>query len=105
MLFSGFKKKKHLISFMKDTLEGLKVNGCYSKAFLTFMSIPPTNRALGVNLPSGKMYPFDSLKECKVWLALLDLLISLQLQQKINKYNFKISFIRGKKCYKNPGLR
>lgn len=51
---------------------------------ITFMSIPPTKRALGVNLPSGKMYPFDNFKEDKVWLALLGLLISLNLKKKEN---------------------
>lgn len=48
---------------------------------ITFMSIPPTKRALGVNLPSGKMYPFDNFKEGKVWLALLGLLISLKFKK------------------------
>lgn len=48
---------------------------------ITFMSIPPTKRALGVNLPSGKMYPFDNFKEDKVWLALLGLLISLTFKK------------------------
>ena len=34
---------------------------------VTFMSIPPTKRALGVIFPSGSMYPYDNFNEGTDW--------------------------------------